>query len=390
MAVATKLRNIRTELNDMYFERADTIDALMLATLAKQHAFILGPPGTGKSELVREFAARITGGKYFEQLLSKNRADAAVLGPYDLSLLRDKSEFKRKDAGFLTDAHFVFLDEIGKASPTLSHDLLAALNERVKHEVNEGRSAHSIPLHSAFTASNELPASESDDMAALWDRLLVRTVVDYIQSPGDFKSLLERADATSAQRTTVTLEEVQEAVDAAASVVIVDSVMDLILDIRSNLAKDGITVSDRRWRAAMRLVRGNAYLADREVADPEDLQALRFALWDGPEHLRKVERIVLRSANPDAEEAAEILDGINHIAASLIAAKKDKSAEDYYRVATGSLTELTKYTKAAAKLKAKAEREGRSTERLDSVVEAAVDVRSIILKHMGMEDMIIE
>lgn len=385
MPIAEKLRSIRTELNAQYFERADVIEALLLATLAKQHAFILGPPGTGKSKLVRSFTSRITGAKYFEQLLSKNRADAAVLGPYDLSLLRDKSEFKRKDAGFLTDAHFAFLDEIGKASPTLSHDLLAALNERLKHEVGEGRSAHPIPLHSAFAASNELPAAESDDMAALWDRLLVRTVVDYIQDPGDFKELLERADDEPPKVTTVTLKEIQKATVEASTVVILDGTLDRVLQIRKDLMKEGFSVSDRRWRAAMRLVRGSAYLAGREVADPEDLYALRFALWDDPAHMKKIERITLRASNPDAEEAAEILDGIHHVSAQLKEAEK-MSAEEYYRQATGSLKEIGKFVKAANRLKDKAKREGRASDRLDEVLRIAGDARAAILNHMGLDE----
>lgn len=187
---AAAIRDLQFELNDRYPQRQDAIEAMLVAMVTKEHAFLLGPPGTAKSMIARDVFSAVSGAEYFEVLMSKNRPAEAVLGPYDLQLLRSESSFVRKDKGFLTTAHFAFLDEAGKMSPTVGHDTLAALNERIKHEVKAGRSAHKIPLMTAIAASNEHPTSASDDAAALWDRLLLRAPVAYLASGTDFAKML--------------------------------------------------------------------------------------------------------------------------------------------------------------------------------------------------------
>ncbi len=373
MSIPTTLGSIRDELNAKFYERKDTVEALFLAALAREHAFILGPPGTAKSELTREFVGRFPGALYFEQLLSKNRPDQAVLGPYDLPLLRDEGEFRRKDAGYLTTVHFAFLDEAGKMSPTLGHDLLAAANERIKHEVSNGRSSSTIPLHTLFAASNEHPASESEDAAALWDRLLVRSVVDYIQDNGSFKGLLERSDAV-VQATTLPYEDLVTAVEETGRVVLMDDVLDGVVEIRKALAKDGMTVSDRRWRASMKVVRAHAYMAGRNVADLEDLTALRFTLWEDQEQIRKVERLILSVASPDAEEAIAMLDSLAEFRAGL-KAKSDVSEEKSVQYLSEVMGKLQVIEKQATKLRAKIVKNGRATDRIDSVLEGVGSLR---------------
>jgi MoxR-like ATPase len=87
---------------------ASLSDELLIATLAKHHTFILGLPGTGKSDMIREIVSRFVGASYCENLLSKTRPDAAILGPYNLPELRDKGDFHRKINGFLpTDSRVI-------------------------------------------------------------------------------------------------------------------------------------------------------------------------------------------------------------------------------------------------------------------------------------------
>ena len=43
---------------------------LLLTALAGEHLLLLGPPGTAKSELSRRLS-KLTGGKYFERLLTR-------------------------------------------------------------------------------------------------------------------------------------------------------------------------------------------------------------------------------------------------------------------------------------------------------------------------------
>lgn len=322
-ALVADLNKLGDELNAIFPERKDAIEVLLLSVLAKEHAFLLGPPGTAKSLLIRTFVRAITGASYFECAMSKTRSTEAILGPLDIKEFRDNGNQWRKHTGFLTDVNFAFIDEIGKMSPVIGHDMLAALNERIRHEVRNGRSEHSIPLYSAFTASNELITDENDDAAALWDRLLFRTVVDYLQAPKAFAGLLQAGPMTVS--TTIDWADLQKAIDTEVPAVKIDpDAMKGLLQLRSALRKDHIHPSDRRWKSSLRALQARAYLSGNDTIYEEDLAALRFTLWDTLPQLEKIERLTTAASNPFVdrvltakEQLKEISDGID--------ARKDKA-----------------------------------------------------------------
>jgi MoxR-like ATPase len=376
-AVAQSMRAILDEVSAQFLERRSVVEAILMAVLAKEHAFILGPPGTAKSQLTREIIGRFEGAEYFEVLLSKQRPDAAVLGPYDLPLLRTQGTFKRKDTGFLTTAHYAMLDEIGKSSPTLGHDLLAALNERVKHEVNGQRSVHDIPLHSVIAASNELIVQESEDAAALWDRLLVRTVVDYIQESGNFAVLLQSAVARPRKvaRTTVKFTDLTEAIhEDVPAVEVPVGAIETVLKLRDELRAAEITPSDRRWRQCVRLLQASAFLNGRSQVEDDDLHVLRYALWDGPEQIHPVERMTLSLSNPTAEACLRVLDDAEVIAAG-IRDRKGQSLEARAAFGTEANGKVKVLVSEANKLRQDALAAGRSTTKVDEVLDRLSAVR---------------
>lgn len=381
--VAQQLNVIRNELNDAFVERATAIEAMLLTVLSKQHCHLHGPPGTGKSEMIRELIARFMGASYFECLLSKNRPDAAVMGPYDMLAFRELSAFIRKDAGFLTSVNFAFIDEATKMSPTLGHDMLAALNERIKHEVNGTRSAHPIPLYSAFTAGNERFADASDEAQALEDRLLVKVDVDNVVAPANFLRLLEgnvgsRA-CEAAGRTTVEFSELADVIDHVVPEIEVPyGALELAGKIRDQLYAKGIAVSNRRWVWAMNLPKAMAFLAGSDKVEDDHLQALRFALWTTPEDRAQVDTIVLSVANPSTEVAIRLSDECEKVVAE-VRSRKGESLDKrsaYGMEASGNL--------AVMKTEAMGIRQhdmaaGRSVTRLDEVLARIEQVKQIIV-----------
>lgn len=375
--VAASLRSILDEVSSTFLERRAVIEAVLMTVLAKEHAFILGPPGTGKSALVRSIIERINSATYFEAILSKTRPDAAVLGPYDLPLLKNSGTFHRKDNGFLTSVDYAFLDEAGKMSPTLGHDLLAALNERIKHEVNGHRSAHPIPLMSVFTASNELIVEESDDGAALWDRLLVRTVVDSIQESGNFAVLLQGAVAgpSTATRTTVEFKDLKQVIEVEVPAIDVPvGTIETVLKLRDELRQAQITPSDRRWKACVRLLQASAFFNGRSQVEDDDLHVLRYALWDGPEQIVPVERMTLSLSNPVAEKCLALLDDAEKIAAG-IRDRKGQSLEARASYGTEANGKLKVLVSEIAQLKQESLAAGRSTTKIDEVADRVSAVR---------------
>lgn len=290
------------EMNGAFFERRSAITAMALATLAKEHAFILGPPGTAKSAMVRCWFGAFVGADYFEALLSKSRPAEAILGPYDIPQLRDHGHLHRKISGFLPTAHFAMLDEVGKMSPTLGHDLLSVILERRLHQVNGGRSWVDVPLYTFIGGSNELPTSESEDAAALFDRLLVRAVVDILREAGNFAGML--VGGTPSVATTIDFASLAQVIDdVIPAIPIPADVIEVVVTLRDLLRGHEITPSDRRWRASMRLLQASAWLEGRTEVSTDDLQVLRFALWDDPTQINQVERLTLSLSNPLAEAA---------------------------------------------------------------------------------------
>jgi len=300
-AVATALNTLQTELNGKYLEREEAITAVLLALLTKEHVLQLGPPGTAKSELNRDIAAVFTGADYFEVMMSKQRSADAVFGPIDIPEFRENGHMFRKSKGFMQTSHFTMIDEIGKMNPILGHDMLAMVNERLYHEVNGGRSAHKIPLHTVFAASNEeLTADASDEAAALRDRLLFNVVVDYISDDKNFRKLLTvgRAPITTQILYTDLLDVAENEVPAVTHS---KEAVTAVVTLRKKLRKEHIYPSDRRWRASMKAMQANAFLEGRTSTDESDLSAMRFTLWDTVAQVEAVQKLTAGASNPFVE-----------------------------------------------------------------------------------------
>src|SRR6266536_2954240 len=64
----SQLQQLRTDLASKFPERREAIEGALAAVLAGEHVLLLGPPGTGKSALVRAIAHAVSG-RYFKRLL---------------------------------------------------------------------------------------------------------------------------------------------------------------------------------------------------------------------------------------------------------------------------------------------------------------------------------
>src|ERR1700723_1726364 len=206
----SKLARIREELNRMFLERIDLIDGAIVAMLSANHVLIIGPPGTAKSMLCDELCRRIEGANYFQWLLTKFSTPEEIFGAVSLKGL-EEDDYRRVTMHKLPEAHIAFLDEIFKANSSILNALLTVINERVFHN---GRERVTVPLITMFGASNELP--DEEELTALFDRFMLRFMVDYIGEDFRFLKMLEGVEAGA--RTVMTFAELGDLRASAAAV----------------------------------------------------------------------------------------------------------------------------------------------------------------------------
>ncbi|HYA34731.1 MAG TPA: AAA family ATPase, partial [Candidatus Binataceae bacterium] len=256
-------------------------------------------PGTAKSMLADELCRRIEGANYFQWLLTKFSTPEEIFGAVSLKGL-EEDDYRRVTAYKLPEAHIAFLDEIFKANSSILNALLTIVNERIFHN---GRQRVSVPLITMFGASNELP--DEDELSALYDRFMLRFIVDYVVEDFRFLKMLESASAPS--RTTLTFAELGEMRAAAARIPVGEGVLRSILELRRVLAAEQIIVSDRRWKNSLDALRAHAYLMGRDQVSDDDLLFLEHALWKDPEERPKVRDAIRHLVKGYEEEARELL-----------------------------------------------------------------------------------
>lgn len=252
-------------------ERETVAELMLLAAVAREHLLLIGPPGTGKSAVVRRVAQAL-GGRYFEYLIGRFTEPSELFGPIDLRRLRE-GVVETETGGMLPEAHVAFLDEVFLGSTAILNTLLGILNER---RFRRGATAMDCPLRLCVAAANALP--EDPMLAAFADRFLLHVFVEPVPDHA-----LERL---LSQGRMAELEAVPGGnMDAALeSVISAARQMDLA-PVRSDLAqairvlrKQGIALSDRRIVKAQQLIAAAAALAGRAAASTADLWPLVYVL----------------------------------------------------------------------------------------------------------------
>jgi len=307
--VRSKLAQLRTEMNGALIERQAEVDGMLVALLAREHLLLLGPPGTAKTMMVKLAAGVIAGATYFYWLMSRFTVPEELFGSFSLKALKE-DKHQRLTTDKLPEASIAFLDEVFKANSAILNSLLTLINERQFHN---GGQAVDAPLETMVGASNELP--ESGELDALYDRFLLRYWTGYIADRGSMKALLMGGDAELTVQ--LTLDELHEAQAGVDGVVMGEEIVDLLIEVKAALEKDGFTSSDRRWVKCLRLLQAHAYLNGRGEVSEDDLLLLQHILWKEPKDRGALGRTIARIANPLAHAAQEILDAARELFRSL-------------------------------------------------------------------------
>ncbi|RPH45192.1 MAG: hypothetical protein EHM87_07490, partial [Burkholderiales bacterium] len=266
--------------------RDEQARCLLLAALCGEHVLLIGPPGTAKSELARRLR-ELSGGRYFERLLTRFTVPEELFGPLSLAAL-DEGRYLREIDGYLPTATVAFLDEVFKANSAILNALLTLLNERA---FDQGAERIAVPLATLVAASNEVPADDS--LRAFLDRFLFRCTVAPVTEDA-FEALLRSAEGvgeSGSQATPSVLSQPSlEALQVSArGVVLPEAIVEALGTLRGVLLEAAIEISDRRWVQSVRALKVAAATHGRPQVATVDLWLLRWLLATDAAQTRLIE-----------------------------------------------------------------------------------------------------
>jgi len=287
-------------MKQAFVGKDEIIDLLGVTLVGGENLFILGPPGTAKSALVHNLAARLEG-QTFDYLLTRFTEPNEIFGPFDIRKLRE-GELQTNTEGMLPEASLVFLDELLNANSAILNSLLTALNERVFRRGKESRPLKALMF---VSASNRLP--EDDALKALFDRFLLRVHCDNVSA----EQLPEVLDAgwklgdNNPAPSSLHFDDIQS-LQSLLPQVELGAIRTDYAETIHRIRHAGIPVSDRRAVKLQRLIAGSALLCGRLQARLSDLWVLKY-IWDTEDQQEVlsalVQKLLEKSAPSEADHA---------------------------------------------------------------------------------------
>lgn len=329
--VRDKIKKAILAINKRVFEREDIVEACFLALLAKEHIQLVGAPGSAKSLLARSVAAwlDIRNGKthnpYFELTFSKTTKPEEIFGPVDVAGLQ-KSKYRRLVEGnTLPNSVVAYLNEVWKGSSAVLNGMLTVLNERRFHNGTDG--VVDIPLRLAIVDSNEYPSGQ--ELEALADRFLFRFHVDYLESDGRFLEMLKLGDDEPVvdDGDRIDAQDLVVADKEVAATTIGKDVELAVLKLKMKLEAEGHTVSDRRWKKSMKVLRAYAWLLDKTEVEMDHMAILGHILWFKPDSRSEIRTAVLDIAAPELSKVYDLTRTVEEIVGKWQTSTKSENLE---------------------------------------------------------------
>ncbi len=289
------LNSILLYLKEKFVGKDDIIDLMGICLAGRENLFLLGPPGTAKSAMVRELS-KLINGKTFEYLLTRFTEPNELFGPFDIRRLRE-GDLVTNTEGMLPEANLIFLDELLNANSAILNSLLMVLNEKV---FRRGRENRPLPVVMIVGASNHLPEDEA--LHALFDRFLIRVKCDYVD-PALLNNVLDAGwkleQTNMAKNPDISAEDIFQIQSMISSVDLQD-IRVAYINLIEMLRNAGVQVSDRRAVKLQRLIAASALLCKRKKAIPSDMWVMRY-IWDTEEQQEIIAGIINTVVEADKE-----------------------------------------------------------------------------------------
>lgn len=282
-----KVAQAIAQLDSVFVSRSEAIRCVWLALLTGQNFILVGDPGTAKTALVKACFSHVDGARVFSTLCGSFATEDKIFGPTDIKAFQD-GRWGRVTTGRLADCDLAFLDEMLKANDGTLNGMLTALNER-EYEGTK------IALRTCGAATNWPEVmSRSDNVAALWDRILLRARVDEIVDEEKRLALLAAVDkvARYVPAVKLSLTDLEHVRAEVEQVVVGESVRRSILAVQKRLEQQKIKNSSRRYGALQKALRASAWLDGRAEVLLDDFDALKFGLWTNRDQIDPVDQVI--------------------------------------------------------------------------------------------------
>ena len=335
-SIKPRITKLLNALNEGVFEKEHTIALSLLAAIAGESIFLLGPPGVAKSLVARRLKYAFKENSAFEYLMSRFSTPDEIFGPVSISKLKDEDTYERITEGYLPTASVVFLDEIWKAGPAIQNSLLTVINEKI---YRNGQFTVKVPLKVLIAASNELPA-KGEGLEALYDRFLIRQFVGCIEQEFAFDRMIASTRDTEPcipEKLTISPKEYSTLQEEAEKVTLHYTFFELIHTIKRTVEQYNtqreanlppIYISDRRWKKMVGLLRTSAYLNESSTVCFADCLLIPYCIWDEVSQFPIAEDIVQRAIT---DSINTYLLGEKQLEQKLDALKEDMKAEHSLR-----------------------------------------------------------
>jgi MoxR-like ATPase len=267
------IHDIIAEANKIILGKDAQIRLALACLLARGHLLIEDLPGIGKTTLAHTLA-RLLGLRFSRIQFTSDMLPADIIG---ISIFeRESGDFRFLPGALFTQV--LLADEINRATPKTQSALLEAMEE--KQVTVEGRTR---PLPDPFfviatqnpsTQIGTFPLPESQ-----LDRFLMRIEIGYPDREAE-RTLLENGgrrahpDEINADFTLRQLEEIQRSVSKVhVAPALLDYVQNLV-DLTRNHTSFMYGLSPRAALGLLAVARAWAFIEGREMALPEDVQAV--------------------------------------------------------------------------------------------------------------------
>ncbi len=294
-----KLNALIADINSKFIERDELARILVLTVFSKQHIFLIGEPGVGKTDITSTIASMIRNTTFWEKVVDYDTKKHELFGDASIPYLElDKSET-------ILGNHFVFLDEMFKAPSEPLNACLPVMNERVFQDKGK---KHKVDLLSMFGASNEMPHGEK--IAPFDDRLIFRYDVLRIQKPENFIRFAKKDFDTSRVLNVQFDIEDLDFVGAQSKLLNVDDFFFTEFNnLKMKIVQSSIKVSDRKFGRAIDILRVSAFLNNRQTMDYSDFFILNHIAWSKIEEKKRIKKITYEYCFSSKDEIDAVLIG---------------------------------------------------------------------------------